>query len=334
MINFRILSISVCMLTLTACGGDQAAESVKENSSSGTVSSTKTKTILPSYTSALPSPSTGGVEPLDRCGISYDYKEVERYVEKLQVPTSFVSSHEKGTVILGWVNDTKIKQITGAADTGTVASVKYCSGSVISNKLVLTAAHCFEPIGPGIPNYVAGISPITPRKVAGSSSPSDYVDSATNAKAMYVQLDFQEKANNQYKVNDSGKQYMIKELVEFKLDDLDFAVVSIENPSDTLTTIDVGKKDFTLNDKAIIIQHPAGTPKKVDVGNITKFQGVAAMYNNIDTRGGSSGSGVLDKNGVLRAVHVSGGCQFGAGNWAVRIESILKHSKTLQSIAK
>jgi V8-like Glu-specific endopeptidase len=53
-------------------------------------------------------------------------------------------------------------------------------------------------------------------------------------------------------------------------------------------------------------------------------------YTDIDTQGGSSGSGVLDVKGRVVGVHVLGGCtENGGANEAVSLHSIGKVSKVL-----
>lgn len=74
---------------------------------------------------------------------------------------------------------------------------------------------------------------------------------------------------------------------------------------------------------ALIIQHPGGGPKKVDGGTGIAVNGHRLTYSDIDTLGGTSGSGVLNSNGEIAAVHAWGGCSsWGGSNSGVRIHSI------------
>ena len=57
-----------------------------------------------------------------------------------------------------------------------------------------------------------------------------------------------------------------------------------------------------------LIQHPAGDPKKVDVGHIVRVEAKQIYYDDVDTQGGSSGSGVRDASGAVIGVHTNGGC--------------------------
>lgn len=59
-----------------------------------------------------------------------------------------------------------------------------------------------------------------------------------------------------------------------------------------------------------IFQHPAGAPKKIEAGTVGDVAGATVYYKDVDTLGGSSGSGIRDKNGILIGVHTSGGCPY------------------------
>ena len=76
-------------------------------------------------------------------------------------------------------------------------------------------------------------------------------------------------------------------------------------------------------------------PKKIDAGAVSSFDGAKMYYNNLDTRGGTSGAGVLDENGDIRGVHYGGHCSFAPfpGNVANRIESLIAVSTTLDRIS-
>lgn len=79
-----------------------------------------------------------------------------------------------------------------------------------------------------------------------------------------------------------------------------------------------------------IIGHPQGLPKKIESGTVYGFSTNAIRYNNIDTLGGNSGSGVIDSQGRVVGVHTNGGCTSTGGyNYGTRISRIRAVSSIL-----
>jgi len=285
------------------------------------------------YLAPLPPPGKSEkFELYDQCGPTLDYVDVESYKEKLKIPKTKIDDLEDRTIVIVWMDKTKIESLTGANDVGTVAGAKYCTGTFISSNLVITAGHCFDKSGPGLPDYNPTRDNTTPYKVDAAGNVT-YIEPADLAKGMFVQEDYQFKATTGTE-NKNGNQFPIEELVEYRLGGLDYAIVRVNTGDNDVPIINISKKDLAIGNKAIVIQHPKGLPKKVDVGKITKKIGVAVLYDDLDTDGGSSGAGVLDKDGNLRAVHFGGHCGFGAkiGNMATRIERLVKASPTLKQM--
>jgi len=84
-----------------------------------------------------------------------------------------------------------------------------------------------------------------------------------------------------------------------------------------------------------IIGHPAGQPKRIEAGDVDKLEGDYMGYNDIDTLGGNSGSGILSSpDGLIVGVHTNGGCNpTGTGhNWGLRISKIIAQSQTLRAL--
>lgn len=79
-----------------------------------------------------------------------------------------------------------------------------------------------------------------------------------------------------------------------------------------------------------IIGHPQGLPKKIEAGTVYGFSTNAIRYNNIDTLGGNSGSGVIDSQGRVVGVHTNGGCTSTGGyNYGTRISRVRAVSSIL-----
>ncbi|APG86816.1 hypothetical protein SAMCCGM7_pB0100 (plasmid) [Sinorhizobium americanum CCGM7] len=67
-------------------------------------------------------------------------------------------------------------------------------------------------------------------------------------------------------------------------------------------------RDGHVDELLTIIQHPQGDPKKIEAGKLLSFDTRDLLYSDIDTHGGSSGSGVRNSAGAVIGVHTNGGC--------------------------
>lgn len=73
----------------------------------------------------------------------------------------------------------------------------------------------------------------------------------------------------------------------------------------------ISDSDAPERDTIAIIGHPEGRPKTIEAGPITDYSDTRIGYNDIDTFGGSSGSGLLNySTGKIVGVHTNGGCDF------------------------
>ena len=96
-------------------------------------------------------------------------------------------------------------------------------------------------------------------------------------------------------------------------------------------------RDYTHFSLAMlaIIGHPAGVPKRVEAGPATTVSGTQITYNDIDTLGGNSGSGISrSPDGALVGVHTNGGCNVqGTGsNFGSPIVAIRNNSPTIRNL--
>jgi V8-like Glu-specific endopeptidase len=250
------------------------------------------------------------------CGATDDSQAVEQYAGNLGVSTAFVNSHQGAVAQVQWNNN-----LAGIyTDPGNVSGARWGSGTMISANLFLTCGHLFDQTGGNWqrPRRNGTNTIISPQEIA-----------------LNMHLNFN------YQVDSNGNQrpeqgFAITELIEFRLGGVDFAVCRIAgNPGEIFGTTSVSTADAAVNDMLCIIGHPAGLPKRVEAGPATSFSGNRINYNDIDTLGGNSGSGILHSgSGTLVGVHTNGGCNVaGTGsNFGMRISAVREHSPTLQTL--
>ncbi|WAM29211.1 trypsin-like serine peptidase [Myxococcus sp. NMCA1] len=86
-------------------------------------------------------------------------------------------------------------------------------------------------------------------------------------------------------------------------------------------------------EQLVIIQHPRGRPKVIAEGRYLDSCNQLIFYRDLDTLVGSSGAGVLNRQGHLLGVHTDGDCEVnGRGsNRGVTAEAIVEASAYLQN---
>jgi V8-like Glu-specific endopeptidase len=175
------------------------------------------------------------------------------------------------------------------------SSAKYCSGSLIASNLFLTAGHC--------------------------------VDSTTVGE--YVSFNFERVKGSSTLLTES--HFRVDAVVEDELGGVDYAIVRLAGtPGTTWGISAVAAADPATGSAITIIGHPAAAPKKIEAGTVQSFSGSYMYYGNVDTLGGSSGSGVLNSSGQIVGVHTNGGCtSSGGANSGVRISKIRTVSAVL-----
>lgn len=218
------------------------------------------------------------------CGTN-DLVDVIDYDGSRGQPVEFVARKETAVAALAYGNVEDSK--------------KYCSGTMISENLFLTASHCIDS---GILQEFAVFN--------------------------YQKMKEQEGTPAQEHIR-------VIEVIEQGKGGLDYAIIKLEGAPGLkygFSPINVN----TVQDGHLltIIQHPSGRPKMVDMGNRNGTRGLVYMtYGNLDTEPGSSGSGVLDETGHLVGVHTNGGCFGSSGeNAGVMMTEIVKHSPTIQAL--
>jgi len=249
------------------------------------------------------------------CGTTDDSQPVEQYDGTLGVTRAFVDAHQSAVAQVQW-NDNLASIYTSPGD---VNGARWGSGTMIGPDLFLTCGHLFDQTGNGW----------TRPRVNGSAATISPQEIATN-----MHLNFN------YQVDSSGTlraevRFPITQLIEFRLGGVDMALCRIGGrPGDTFGWSTVATADVAVGAMLAIIGHPAGRPKRIEAGPATALSGGQLSYNDIDTLGGNSGSGILGPAGTVVGVHTNGGCNSaGTGsNFGVPIATIRAVSPTLQSL--
>lgn len=86
--------------------------------------------------------------------------------------------------------------------------------------------------------------------------------------------------------------------------DPDYALIQL----DALPAVTPVKLSARLTRRLAIIQHPRGRPKVIAEGSYLDACNQLVYYTDLDTLVGSSGAGVLNRQGYLMGIHTDGDC--------------------------
>jgi V8-like Glu-specific endopeptidase len=251
-----------------------------------------------------------------QCGSTDDSQQVEQYNGSLGVTVEFVRKNQAPVGQLQWNNDLALKY----TNPGDVSGVRWGSGTLISDDLFLTAGHNFDKTGGGWNR---------PR----DDETGEIITNEEIAANMHVNFNYQVDQIGNLRTEES---FPVTQLVEYRLGGLDFAIVQLgNNPGQSFGASKISATDPSIGDMVCIMGHPAGQPKRVEAGDIDRLEGDYMGYNDIDTLGGNSGSGILCAlEDSIVGVHTNGGCNpTGTGhNWGLRISKIIAQSPTIRSL--
>lgn len=249
------------------------------------------------------------------CGLADDSQPVEQYDGTLGVTRAFVDAHQSPVAQVQWNDDLA----THYTNPGNVNGARWGSGTMISPDLFLTCGHLFDQTGNGWtrPTVNGTTTTISPQEIA---------------TRMHLNFNYQVDASGTLRAE---ARFPITQLVEYRLGGVDMAICRIGgSPGNTYGFTPVATADVALNAMIAIIGHPAGRPKRIEAGPATGLVPGRLLYNDIDTLGGNSGSGILGPAGSLVGVHTNGGCnpQGTGSNFGVPIMTIRNVSPTLQNL--
>jgi V8-like Glu-specific endopeptidase len=251
------------------------------------------------------------------CG-GRDFQHVEQYDGSLGVTIAFVNEHQSPVCRIQWKED--LSSFDGAEE---LEGLGWGTGTMISDNLLLTAGHLFEQKGGdwNRPRVRGTNRIITPSEIARN-----------------MQVNFN------YQLDSRGNQrqeqtFPILELIEHNKGGLDMAICRIGgNPGTTFRHALLSTTDAVPPEMLCIIGHPGGFFKRIEAGPATIIRGNFIRYNDIDTLGGSSGSGILRaRDGRLVGIHTTSGCTIaspsdGNSNSGHPITSLIRVSPTLQAL--
>ena len=248
-----------------------------------------------------------------------DSQPVEQYDGTLGVTTAFVNAHQKPAVQVQW-NDNLGTIYTNPGD---VNGVRWGSGTMISADLMLTCGHLFDadPNGWTVPRQNGTSTAISPQEIA------------TNMHVNFL-----------YQVDPTGTLRAEQTLPDHAADRVPPGRArhgDLPDRRQPRQHLRLDARSSTTNpavgDMLAIIGHPAGQPKRIEAGPCTSISATTVRYNDIDTLGGNSGSGILQAStGRVVGVHTNGGCNSaGTGtNSGVAIAAIRAASPTLQALPR
>jgi hypothetical protein len=272
---------------------------------------------------ALPFPP--GIVPQEICGTTTDFQDVENYDGTLGVTKPYVVTHEPSTVQLQWLGSQAIAEKLPNHSPGNVPGERWCSGTLIAGNRVLTAGHCFD-VQDGKWGW---ISPFTLDPNSG-----DKVFAPPKVLATLQVVNFRYQINGSTGAVRTPSVYPILDLIEYRNGSLDYAIVQLganaagDLPSVSFTAANVLTRGPVVQELIGLLQHPQGDPKKVEAGHVLKVDGTKVYYDDVDSLGGSSGSGVRDGSGSVIGVHTNGGCTANGGaNRGVTTQAIAGESQ-------
>lgn len=255
------------------------------------------------------------------CGPLDNSVDVEKYNGMAGPTRGFVNLHQAPVAQLQWRNDLGAR-LASDGDAGNVSGERWCSGTMISQNLFLTAGHCFDVDGNGWK---------TPRKAGKPVAPLEM--------GSLMQLNFGYQIDSSTNMARDEVVFPIVKVREHRNGQLDYAIVEVgrgennELPSSRFGFTEPDSTKLSLDSATMltVIQHPMGLPKKIAAGFAVQVALPLIRYSDVDTLGGSSGSGVLDQRGKLIAVHTTGGCDVdGGANSGVTLNAIKEYSKFIK----
>lgn len=210
----------------------------------------------------------------------------------------------------------------------------FCTGTLLLSNIVLSAGHCVDAndlrakhaTPPAV--YDANgdfVRDMTPREISALLK----VD--FNFQHVYVSSD------NPFLITSPSNAFSIP--VDAWIDSAfgpspsgkprDYLLLRLQRSDRNLAEYALGLRNIdydppTEREALAVVQHSQGDVKKIAVGNLKSVRGRNLFYSNLNTDNGSSGAGIIDKNGKLVGIHTNGGCDnptYGYANRGLRMIS-------------
>lgn len=261
------------------------------------------------------------------CHTNDDSQPVELYAGNLGVSKAFVEKISRSVGQLQWKYNFGSGFNNPNDNEGNVKGVRWCTGTLIGKDTFITAGHCFDREGNGW-------------KMPSRNGQT--ISSNEIAQLMKVNFNYQiDKITG--KLRSDTIDYPVIELKENQNGDFDYAIIILGKdkdgnyPGEKFGIVEIAKSVPSLNDMTAIIQHPLGNPKVIEAGGIYSIKFNLLNYDDIDTRGGSSGAAVISfsENKII-GIHVLGGCDNvrDGSNHATPIYLIKPYSPIITKLSK
>jgi hypothetical protein len=236
------------------------------------------------------------------------------------VTVDFVRQFAPPVGQLQWVKDLHTRFSQPGESPGDVNNVRWGSGGLVALDLFITAGHCFDREGNAWTRPQRGGVTISEKEIA---------------TLMHVNFNYQiDPVTN---VPRADERFPVVELLEHRRGGLDYAIARLGRnaqgrlPGEVFGRFNVAGGDSVPSGSMLcIIQHPNGSPKKIEAGPLLRRENGTLFYDSLDTLGGSSGSPILSTDGDVVGVHTNGGCSLAGGaNFGVAIGTIRQASNIL-----
>jgi hypothetical protein len=261
-------------------------------------------------------------------------QDVELYDGTRGPSKESVNAWQSATGLLRW-NPSLVPPLTAADNTGNIAGVNWCTGTLFADRLFLTAGFCLDA-------NVSGY--ITPARRVGNNLVS--LPPQELALLMHVTFNYQRDGTE---CGDPAQprscrlrqpdEYPVMRLLEHRRGNLDYAILELgagvggQPPAQRYrpAILDTSTAALAKANLLTIIQHANGAPKRVAAGTHVKITNERIFYRDIDTLGGSGGAGILDQDGRLIGLHTNGSCDpTGGENSGITLRAITPASEVIR----
>jgi hypothetical protein len=261
-------------------------------------------------------------------------QDVELYDGSLGPSKKSVAEWQPSIGLLHW-DSSFVPPLSSYDDPGMTANIPWCTATLISDKLVLTAGNCLDSDGGSwrTPRHRrdGSLVPLPPRELA---------------LLMHVRFNFQRDAAKCSSARDPSTcplhafdSYPVVRLVEHRRGKLNYAILELGPGADSKLAgrryppakLDNSKAILAQAKLLTIVQHPNGGPKQTGSGSKFEISEGRIKYGDIDTLGGSGGAGIFEQSGRVIGLHTDGGCDTAGGtNKGLTIRAISRVSDIIE----